>query len=167
MVVASTRLLRGSGYVAFDGEVPSQPQHSALASQYAHVTAPLRRLCDRYAGEVCVALCAGEDGARLGARDAARSCRDDARARASGQGRYERAVLDLVEAGVLADRVGEMFDGVVVDVDEDGLGGVVMIRDQDVEARVVSDSPLPLGTDVTVVLTVADVASRTVEFRLA
>ena len=59
MVDACARLLRGSGYVAFDGEMPAQPQHSALASEYAHVTAPLRRLGDRYAGEVCLALCAG------------------------------------------------------------------------------------------------------------
>ena len=60
-VTACTRLLRGSGYVGFDGEVPDQPEHSALASEYAHVTAPLRRLGDRYAGEICVALCAGDE----------------------------------------------------------------------------------------------------------
>jgi exoribonuclease R len=29
MVMACTRLLRGSGYVGFDGEVPAQPEHSA------------------------------------------------------------------------------------------------------------------------------------------
>ncbi len=61
MVNACARLLRGSGYVAFDGETPAQPQHAALASEYAHVTAPLRRLGDRYAGEVCLALCAGTE----------------------------------------------------------------------------------------------------------
>ncbi|MEZ5097798.1 MAG: RNB domain-containing ribonuclease [Nocardioides sp.] len=59
MITACTRLLRGSGYVAFDGEVPEQPEHAALTSEYSHVTAPLRRLVDRFAGEVCVALCAG------------------------------------------------------------------------------------------------------------
>ncbi len=61
MIVACTRLLRGSGYVSFNGELPAQAQHSALASEYAHVTAPLRRLVDRYAGEICVALCAGTE----------------------------------------------------------------------------------------------------------
>lgn len=59
IVTASTAVLRGAGYTAFDGEVPARPEHSALASVYAHVTAPLRRLVDRYAGEVCVAICAG------------------------------------------------------------------------------------------------------------
>ena len=38
-----------------------RPDARALASEYAHVTAPLRRLGDRYAGEICVALCAGTD----------------------------------------------------------------------------------------------------------
>ena len=61
MISACTRLLRGSGYVAFDGETPAQPLHSALNAEYAHVTAPLRRLGDRYASEVCVALCAGTE----------------------------------------------------------------------------------------------------------
>ena len=59
LIVASTTLLRGSGYVAFDGEMPAEPRHAGLAAEYAHVTAPLRRLADRYASEVCVALCAG------------------------------------------------------------------------------------------------------------
>src|SRR3546814_4519447 len=32
MVVACTRLLRGSGYVGFNDELPAQPNHSAIAS---------------------------------------------------------------------------------------------------------------------------------------
>ena len=100
MVVACTRLLRGSGYVAFDGEVPADPQHAALASEYAHVTAPLRRLGDRYAGEVCLALCAGED---VPGWVTERLHGLPATLQHSGQRsrRYERAVLDLVEAALL------------------------------------------------------------------
>ena len=60
MVVACTSLLRGAGYAAFDGHLPDQTEHAALASSYAHVTAPLRRLVDRYGLEICAALCAGE-----------------------------------------------------------------------------------------------------------
>ena len=43
LLTASTRLLRGSGYEAFDGTPPEQPLHAAIASTYAHCTAPLRR----------------------------------------------------------------------------------------------------------------------------
>ena len=166
MVNACARLLRGSGYVAFDGEVPADPQHSALASEYAHVTAPLRRLGDRYAAEICVALCAGTEvpdwvlAALPGLPKTLQA--SGARARA-----YERALLDLVEAGVLQHRVGEVFEGVVVDVDEqDHRRGVVVLHDPDVEARVVSPRTLPLGTDVRVRLTTADVDRRLVEFTL-
>jgi exoribonuclease R len=167
MVVACTRLLRGSGYVGFDGEVPEQPQHAALASEYAHVTAPLRRLGDRYAGEICVALCAGTDVpgwvlARLG--ELPKVLQESAH-RAST---YERAVLDLVEAGVLHDRVGETFDAVVVEVDEkDPHRGDITIQEPAVEGRVTGDRPLPLGTDVQVRLTAADVTSRSTTFELA
>jgi predicted thioesterase len=43
---------------------------------------------------------------------------------------------------------------------------VVVVQDPDVEARVVSSAPLPLGTDVRVRLSVADVDTRRVEFEL-
>ena len=86
MVVACTSLLRGAGYAVFDGELPEdQPQHAALATTYAHVTAPLRRLVDRYAEEICVALCAGERRPGLGARGDARPAVHDAGGRAPGQ----------------------------------------------------------------------------------
>ena len=117
MIVACTRLLRGAGYVAFNGELPAQAQHSALASEYAHVTAPLRRLADRYAGEVCVALCAGTEVPSWvieGMGGLPETMTESGR-RAN---RYENAVVNLCEAELLHDRVGERFTAVVVDLDE-------------------------------------------------
>ncbi|HET7066904.1 MAG TPA: RNB domain-containing ribonuclease [Nocardioides sp.] len=166
MITACARLLRGSGYVAFDGDMPADPIHAALASEYAHVTAPLRRLGDRYAGEICLALCAGTDVptwvlSRLAEipdilKDAGRKA-----------AQYESMVLSLVEAGVLHRRVGEAFDGVVTDVDEkDDTRGKVTIQEPAVEARVTSAAALPLGTEARVRLTQADVDSRSVAFEL-
>lgn len=166
MITACARLLRGSGYLAFDGETPAEPQHAALASEYAHVTAPLRRLGDRYAGEVCVALCAGTD-VPAWVRTALPGLPATLRASSARARAYERAVLDLVEAGMLRDRVGEVFSGVVVDVDgQDPQRGTVVVHDPDVEARVVSTAPLALGTDVRVRLTLADVDTRRVELEV-
>ena len=166
MISACTRLLRGSGYVAFDGETPAQPLHSALNAEYAHVTAPLRRLGDRYASEVCVALCAGDEvpaWVRAALPALAREMQESSQ-RAS---RYERMVLDLVEAGLLQHRVGESFAAVVVEVSEkDPTRGTVTVPDPAVEAPVVSASEVPLGTDVRVRLTTADLAQRKVEFTL-
>jgi exoribonuclease R len=166
MVVACTRLLRGSGYVGFDGEVPADPQHSALASEYAHVTAPLRRLGDRYAGEICLALCGGTEVPGW-VREQLQELPDVLQDSGRRAHQYEAAILDLVEAGVLKDRVGQTFEGVVVDVDEkDARRGTVTIQEPAVEGRVTSATPLPLGTDVQVRLTTADLATRKVEFTL-
>jgi exoribonuclease R len=166
MITACARLLRGSGYVAFDGETPADPVHAALASEYAHVTAPLRRLGDRYAGEICVALCAGTEVpgwvlTRL--HDLPEEMKEGGR-RAS---QYESAVLNLVEAGLLHERVGERFEGVVVDVDDqDETRGTLTVQEPAVEARVTSSHAVPLGTEVEVTLAQADIASRSVVFTL-
>jgi len=166
MISACTRLLRGSGYVAFDGETPAQPLHSALNAEYAHVTAPLRRLGDRYASEICISLCDGTevpDWVHAALTDLAKVMQESSQ-RAN---RYERMVLDLVEAGLLQHRVGESFAAVVVEVNEkDATRGTVTVADPAVEAPVVSASDIPLGTDVRVRLTTADVEHRKVEFTL-
>jgi exoribonuclease R len=164
MVVACTRLLRGSGYTAFDGTLPEQPLHGALASAYAHVTAPLRRLPDRYAGEVCLALCAGTEvpGWVRAALPGLPATMQRSGQKASA---YERGVLDLVEAGVLRDRVGEEMDAVVVDVEERRPErGRIVVPGPAVEARIEGDAPLPLGQDLRVRLVEADVAQRRVLF---
>jgi exoribonuclease R len=166
MVLACTRLLRGAGYVGFNGEVPAQPEHSALASEYAHVTAPLRRLVDRYASEICVALCAGEEVPEwvLARLDELPGTMQSSGQRAST---YENAVLDLVEATVLQKHVGARFPAVVVDVSEkDPREGDVVIENPAIEGKVSSDTDLPLGTEVEVTLAEADPVRRTVRFTL-
>lgn len=168
MLDACTSLFRGAGYVAFDGGVPDRVEHAALASAYAHVTAPLRRLGDRYAGEVAVAMCAGTDipdwvRARLRTLPQEMAA-SDRRAHA-----FERAVLDLVEAGVLCGRLGDTFDAVVIDVDDkDPSRGTVVVREAAVDAKVrASGGQLPLGAAVRVRLTTADLATREVGFEIA
>ena len=166
MVTACTRLLRGSGYVGFAGEMPDQPMHSALASEYAHVTAPLRRLGDRYAGEICLALCSGVEVPDW-VLDKLHELPDTMQHADQLSHRYEGAIIDLVEAGVLRERVGERFDGVVVDLDpRDDKRGVITIQDPAIEAPITSAAPMPLGNEVTATLTNADLGSRTVEFTL-
>jgi exoribonuclease R len=164
MVVACTSLLRGAGYAAFDGQLPEQTEHAALASSYAHVTAPLRRLVDRYGLETCAALCAGDpvpDWVRAGLSDLpAIMQKSGQRARA-----YENAVLNLVEALTLHARVGEQFQGVVIEHEhDDERKGTVMVREPAIEAPVTSQSPLPVGEEVSVTLASADPQTRKVAF---
>ncbi len=167
MLNACTTLLRGAGYVAFDGGVPEHVEHAALASEYAHVTAPLRRLVDRYAGEVAVALCADTDvpdWVRARLRDLPKEMEDsDRRAH-----QFERAVLSLVEAGLLAGHEGQTYTGVITDLDDkDKTAGVLVLQDPAVEAAVTSPSgELPLGEEVQARLVEADPRTRAVRFEL-
>jgi len=165
MVVACTSLLRGAGYAVFDGELPKLTEHAALATTYAHVTAPLRRLVDRYAQEICVALCAGERPPDwvLEALPDLPSTMQEAGRRANT---YEHAVTDLVEAELLKGSVGEKFTGVVLEVDgDDPTSGLLQLAEPATEARVVGADALPVGAEIEVVLAVADPGQRKVEFR--
>jgi len=168
MLNSCATLLRGAGYVAFDGGVPERIEHAALANEYAHVTAPLRRLVDRYAGETCLALCAGVDIPGW-VRASLKNLPKQMEASDRLASRFERAILDLVEAGVLAGRVGETFEGVVTEVDaKDKSKGSVMLPAPAVEARVTgAGGGLPLGERVQVRLVEADKVARRIRFELA
>jgi exoribonuclease R len=160
LLVLATRLLRGAGYTPFDGRLPEQPQHSAVAMPYAHCTAPLRRLADRYVNEVCLALCGGEpvpDWARA-TLPLLPEVMAAATRRASA---LDRAGVDLAEAVVLAPRVGERFAAVVVDRGDDG--GTVQLAEPAVRARC-TGADLPLGQPLQVRLVSADPVQRQVVF---
>jgi exoribonuclease R len=159
----ATTLLRGAGYTAFDGGVPERATHAAVAAPYAHATAPLRRLVDRYVGEVCISVCAGLEvpgwvRAALPGLPA-RMADSDRRA-----GELERECVALMEAAVLADSVGQTFAAAVIDVNPKG-GGTVQLAEPAVRAS--CEGNLPLGEAVRVRLLKADVESRSVRFALA
>ena len=152
----ATGVGHGAGYTAFDGEPPPQSQHFAIAAGYAHATAPLRRLQDRYVSECCLAACARKpvpDWVR-----AALPLLPDAMADGARRARaVERGVVDLVEAVLLSGREGERFEAVVIDEK------VVQLREPAVRGRLEQDCPEP-GSEVTVRLERADVEKRTVTF---
>jgi exoribonuclease R len=156
-------LLRGAAYTPFDGELPAQPLHSAVASAYAHVTAPLRRLADRYTTEICLALNAGREvpewvrAALAGLPEV--MGRSDRRSH-----EVERAVIDLAEATVLAGRSGEVFDAAVVELN--GEGATVVLDDPAVRAKCIGGG-FELGTRIRVRLIDADPVSRKVRFERA
>nr|WP_245572636.1 RNB domain-containing ribonuclease [Actinokineospora enzanensis] len=109
----ATRLLRGAGYTVFDGEIPALTTHAGIAASYAHVTAPLRRLVDRFGTEICLSVCAGDpipDWVR-----AALPLLPDLMERSdTTAAKVDRTCLDQVETWVLADHVGTEFPAVVL-----------------------------------------------------
>jgi len=161
---AASGLFRGAGYVAMDGTVPDDPVQSALAAPYAHVTAPLRRLVDRWGLVVCEAIAAGRDvpawaRASLGELP---SLMGASTRRAS---QLDAASIARVEAAVLSDRVGDRFDAVVLGLRN---GSAVI---QLVEPAVTATCPAPPearpGAQLPVVLEDADIRTGTVRFRAA
>ncbi len=154
-------LLRGASYVAFDGELPELTVHGAIGAPYAHVTAPLRRLSDRYATEVCLAVSSGaavpEDvRSMLGSLPKIMSSSD------SLAGKVGRACIDLAEAVVLSPRVGETFEATV-------LRGATERRDAEIfvpsETVIAACTGAPVeGERITVRLVRSDPDSRTVQF---
>lgn len=161
-----TTLLRGAGYTVFEhGELPTPAVHAAVADLYTHCTAPLRRLVDRYAAELCVAAVADREPPEwvLAALPALPKEMADGTRRANT---VERDCVDLVEAALLKDRIGAVFDAYVVDVKEqDPTTGTVHIDDPAVVARIEGGSTsLPLGERLRVRLTQADPGSSKVLF---
>ena len=165
-------LFRGSGYLAFgvggvgvpaDDEASDTEEavHSAIAARYAHVTAPLRRLVDRYGEEVCIAACAGRPVSEwvLQALPDLPGVMEQTgkRARAIGRG-----ALNALEALVLREHEGEAFDGVITS-EHNGRGELVLAEPAVVtEVRAgkgASDGGLPVGERVQVRLLSADPAA--------
>ncbi len=111
---AAAGLFRGAGYTPFDGAVPAEPTHAAVAAPYAHVTAPLRRLVDRFGLVLCAHICAGQDPppwVRSALAGLPQLMAEGGRAAAAA----ERACSDAAEAGVLTGRVGGTLDAVILE----------------------------------------------------
>lgn len=164
MIAQSARGLRGAGYEAFDGELPEHTAHSAIASDYAHVTAPLRRLGDRYANECVLAALAGSRPPEWTMEILPQLPKLLGQAR-NREGALDRAIFDLVEAALLLDRVGETFTGLVTNIDEKRDRVRVQLRDPAVVAY--ADGDADLGQQVSVQLTSADIKDRRIRFSLA
>ncbi|WP_433268827.1 RNB domain-containing ribonuclease [Actinosynnema sp. CS-041913] len=160
LFVDATRLLRGAGYTAFDGTIPPVSTHAGLAAPYTHVTAPLRRLVDRFTTEVCLAVTAGRE-----VPDWLRRALPLLPGLMGGSdtlaGKVDRACLDQVEAWVLADRVGQVFEAVVLRAD--GNGADVFVSQPPVMGRCAGPG-LPEGERIRVRLTEADPERRKVAF---
>jgi len=162
LIHEATTLFRGAGYTPFDGTVPEDPKHAAVANPYAHVTAPLRRLVDRFGLVICEALSSGAEipewaRAALTTLPEIMAVSDR---RANG---VERACTDAVEAAELVERVGQTMDAVVVDDNDKGV--VVQLVDVAVIAKAAGRAPA--GTSVRVRVDKADIATGMLELSIA
>lgn len=161
---AAASLFRGAGYVTFDGTVPADIEQAAIAAPYAHATAPLRRLVDRWALAICLAVSRGEEIPSW-ARESLEEL--PALMQASGQraSRLNADTVNRVEAALLTPLVGTTIEATVIEVREDR--ATIQIADPAVTAS----APLPAGAKpgdtVPLRLIRADIGRGEVEFALA
>lgn len=162
LIHEATSLFRGAGYTPIDGELPELRTHAAVAAPYAHVTAPLRRLVDRFGLVVCEALSAGRPVPPwvVEALPQVPELMATSDRRASA---VERASTDAVEAAVLSSHVGEVFAGTVVDETSKHQPIVQLV---DVAVVAVAHGSARPGSDVQVRVTGADVTAGRVTLEI-
>jgi exoribonuclease R len=172
IVHSAGMLFRGAGYTPFDGSVPEAATQSAIGAAYAHSTAPLRRLIDRFVLVICEALSNGM-AVPGWAREALPSLPSIMGSSDQLASRLERLSLDTVEAALLSNHIGEEFDAVVLSGPKpakngngngkngngngNGPSGTVQIAEPAVTARCPGE--LEAGTQVRVRVLSADITS--------
>jgi exoribonuclease R len=125
------------------------------------VTAPLRRLVDRFGLAVCAAISAGEEIPGW-AREALPGIPEIMRTSDQLANAVNRACVDATEAAVLRGRVGQDFDAVVVERNDKA--AEIQLLEPAVVAN--AQGPGDIGDEVKARLTTADVATSTVRFQL-
>ena len=180
----AARVTGGARYVAFEGEIHAW--HSAIAASYAHTTAPLRRLADRYVLDLLVALATGKrpDQAMIETLYQLPPVMSEAD-RLSRQ--LETAIVDFAEARLMQDRIGEVFTAMVISLRQEGatvqitdpplrtLIPAAVWRAQDEAVTLSSDgatlaiagTPITLGQTLSLRLEAANPKARSLSFSLA
>ncbi|MFT4087826.1 MAG: RNB domain-containing ribonuclease [Gordonia sp. (in: high G+C Gram-positive bacteria)] len=167
LMTSAARLMRGAGYLMLDAASSSLPEakvaHAGVGGVYAHVTAPLRRLADRFATEVCLAVTAGEPVPDW-TLDALPSLGKTMSASDSVASTANRRSIDLAEAVVLSDQVGARFAATVMRSANGKRPAEIFIASP---AIIAACDPAPdAGTRCQVELTEADPVTTAVEFRV-
>jgi len=157
--LAVRRAGRGASYQAFQAGV--RPWHAAVAATYAHATAPLRRLADRYVLRAVLAIANGKPVPPevTAAFERLPKVMASADQRAS---QIDRAVIDIAEVALMAPLEGQIFPAIVTDL-RDGGSARIQLSDLPVVASVKAANVLP-GTSLRVRLLAADPAARHLEF---
>jgi exoribonuclease R len=154
LLVAIRRAGGGASYVPYIAG--QRPWHSAMAATYAHATAPLRRLADRYVVMATLAVANGQPvpepvQAAFPKLPAVMKVADER------AGQIERAIIDLAETALLSGQVQRTFSAVVTDVDE--RGAHIQLCDLPVVSRIDAHHVEP-GDDVRVRVVSTDIPGR-------
>ncbi|ESW96846.1 ribonuclease [Mesorhizobium sp. LSJC268A00] len=148
----------GASYQPYEEGVV--PWHEAMAATYAHATAPLRRLADRYVVRCVLAIANGQPVPQAVTEAFSRLPKVMGRAGARAS-QINHAAIDLAEAVMLRGRMGETFKAVVTDVGDQRVR--VQLSDMPVVANVKA-SGFRQGDGLTLRLVSADPDRRVIVF---
>ena len=140
-----------------------RPWHSAMAASYAHATAPLRRLADRYVVQTTLAVANGRPVPEAASQAFAKLPPVMARAD-ERSGQIQRAAVDLAETVMLHGHEGESLSSVITDIDQ--RGARIQLCRYPVVARVDAQGA-EIGDDLQVKLVSADPDRRELRFTRA
>lgn len=160
---AASSLFRGAGYVVFDGQAPDDAVQAAIGAPYAHATAPLRRLVDRWVLAICLAVSNGDP---IPAWVRSSLAQLPALMQESGQraSRLNAATINSVEAALLTPLIGSMVDATVIELR--GERAAVQLTDPAVTATAPIPSGARPGDVVRLRIISADIGTGEVEFAL-
>ncbi len=192
LVYQATSLFRGAGYTVLGDGVhppshgasdaaqtgldtsasdPAEPLaaaggaelvHAAVAHRYAHVTAPLRRLVDRFGLAICAAI-SSESPIPQWAQDGLAGLPDIMKVSDRRASAIDRACLDAVEAAVLAPMVGQVVPATVVE-NRGNKGLLIQVAEPAVLAR--CDGDVQAGQAIRAEVVEANLSAHSVRFRV-
>lgn len=160
-------LFRGADYQVINGQPEADLVQAALAAPYAHTTAPLRRLVDRFVLLTCSLLTSNQ-----GIPDELKTALDQLpelmQSSSASANKVNKAALDLMEAILLQNRIGEEFQAIVVQSARSGEGksaeGQLQLVQLPVTGSFTGDGEP--GTLVTAKLVQADPTQRKISFEI-
>lgn len=159
-------LFRGASYRAFtdptDAPAGAEAVQSAIGAPYAHTTAPLRRLVDRFVLLTCCHLLAGDplpDELRAALPLVPQIMHETG----SRSGALERAAIDLVEVLALRAFVGQDLEATVLSVHE----GTALLQLNEPPVSIRAQVPGAIGDVIRVRVAAVDPDAGTVRFEPA
>lgn len=154
---AAASLFRGAGYVTFDGRVPSGDiAQAAIGAPYAHATAPLRRLVDRWSLTICLAASEGREVPDW-ARESLPGLPELMQQSAQRASALNSATLDRVEAALLTPLVGSTIEASVIETRGEARAAV-QIADPAVTASATVPAGVSPGQTVSLRVISVDIA---------
>jgi exoribonuclease R len=133
-----------------------RPWHAAIAATYAHATAPMRRLADRYVLDLLVAQFAHDQVGVANVRSVLHTLPELMERAEQRAAKVERNSMELIESTLLEPLVGQQLSARVLEVSRDGVQ--VQIDDPAVLWRLShrADSNTQVGDTITVTVVQAE-----------